>query len=167
MRALSERLPEPDSDAETNLSLEAFTTLVALCERLRPPYERPSAREIALGLDKWLVDEDDGWRYDALPPDLEAVERGMRALDIEAGLPFAYLSSEAADALIRRLQKERSPSEVWNGVPPARLFEEILGHLAIFVYSRPWAQDAIGYVGYADGRGWHRIGPNEIEEWEL
>lgn len=171
LEALASRLPEPSSSVPKALSREAFATLVAVCELLRPPYERPTALEIALGLDARVFGESDGWRYDALPPDAEAYERGLGALDAEAcaleGKGFSALGSEEASRLIRLAQKGETTAPEWEGVPPMRFFEELLAGLAVFVYSRPWAQDAIGYVGYADARGWRQIGPNEREDWEL
>ena len=169
-QALESRLPLPTSTEPKSLSPEAFATLVAVCERLRPPYERPTALEIALGVDARIAEESDGWRYDALPPDVEAHERGLRALDAEAravyGCPFAELD-DRADDLIRKAQKGETVAKEWQGVPSVRFFEELLAGVAVYVYSRPWAQDAMGYVGYADVRGWRAIGPDEREDWEL
>lgn len=169
-QALESRLALPSSTEPKALSPEAFAILIAVCERLRPPYNRPTALEIALGVDARIGNDSDGWRYDALPPDVEAHERGLRALDAEAkvvfGRPFADLD-DRADDLIRKAQKGEVSAPEWEGVPPVRFFEELLAGMAVYVYSRPWAQDAMGYVGYADVRGWRAIGPDEMEDWEL
>lgn len=147
---------------------EAFATLVSLVDRLRPPYDRPTAREIALRIDALLAEgRSDGWRYDAMPPDGEAHAMGLAALEAEAratGAPcFAELDDP--DALIRHLQK--GETRIGWGAPPRRFFEELLAEVATFAYSQPEAQDAIGYDGYADAKGWSHIAIGDAKEpWE-
>ena len=150
------------------LAAEAFATLVALVDRLRPPYERPTAREIALRIDAQLADgRTDGWRYDAMPPDGEAHAMGLAALEAEAraeGAP-SFAELEDPDALLRSLQRGETRGD-W-GLPPARFLEETLAEVATYAYSQPEVQDAIGYDGYADAKGWHHITIEDSREpWE-
>ena len=143
------------------LAPEAFDTLVQLCDRLRPPYERPTAREIALRIDAQLADEKtDGWRYDAMPPDGEAHAMGLAALAAEAND-----AGGLTDDLIRSLQ--RGETRLQWAVSPERFLEEVLAEVVTYAYSQPEAQDAIGYDGYADAQGWDhiRIGDSK-EPWE-
>lgn len=149
---------EPVLDGEPRfLAPGTFATLVALCDVLRPPYDRPTAREIALRIDARLAGgESDGWRYDAMPPDGEAHARGLAALAMEGPLD---------DALIRRLQKGETRTE-WP-VSAKRFMEEMLAEVVTFAYSQPEAQDAIGYDGYADAKGWSHLRIEDVkEQWE-
>ncbi len=142
------------------LAPEAFSTLVALVERLRPPYPRPTAREIALRIDDQLAGtKTDGWRYDAMPPDVDAHEMGLFALAAE-------MTAEGGltDDLIRRLQ--RGETRVAWDVSPSRFLEEVLAEVVTYAYSQPEVQAAIGYVGFADAKGWHHIKLAQREDWE-
>ncbi len=138
------------------LSPEEFTTLTALCETLRPPYERPIAREIALRIDARLADDaGDGWRYEELPPFRETYRKGLAAL-----LAEGTLDASRVQALWRNQGQADWPFS------SRRFVEEVLAAVATHAYSHPVGQDAIGYVGFADNRGWQRIGLNERETWE-
>lgn len=156
LAALVAREAAPDGEPRF-LAPGAFATLVTLCNVLRPPYDRPTAREIALRIDGGLADgRSDGWRYDEMPPDGEAHAQGLAALAAEGPLN---------DDLIGRLQRGETRTE-WP-VPPKRFLEDVLAEVVTFAYSQPEAQDAIGYDGYADARGWShlRIGDSK-EPWE-
>ena len=143
------------------LSEAAFATLVALCARLRPHTFRPTAQEIALGIDDRLAaGKGDGWRYDALPGDREAFETGLRAFDAET----KGLDGETMDDVIRALQKGETRTE-WP-FSASRFLEDVLAEVVGLAYSHPSVQSAIDYVGYADAAGWKAIGPNEREAWE-
>ena len=148
---------EPIVEGEPRaLDAEAFATLVALVERLRPPYPRPTAREIALRIDGGLAaGKSDGWRYATMPPDADAHRMGLAALAQEGPLD---------DDLIRRLQRGETRTE-WP-LPSTRFLEEVLAEVVTHAYSQPEVQDAIGYVGYADAKGWHRIQIDEKEGWQ-
>ena len=166
--ALLSRL-ESAPAAPTFLDEGAFGLLVALCARLRPRTPRPTARELALCIDARLGSgKTDGWRYDALPPDGEACARGLRALDAEAaaryGRGFAALDGDSADAIVGATQRGETRTS-WD-VVPARFIEDRLAEVVALAYAHPSAQEAIGYVGYADAKGWTRIGLNGREEWE-
>lgn len=150
------RRNEPLTGEPRFLPPEAFATLVELCEILRPPYERPTAREIALRIDAHLADETgSGWRYDELPPFRETYSKGLAALLAEGPLD---------ESRIHALWRNESQTD-WP-FSPRRFVEEVLAEVATAAYSHPGGQDTIGYVGYADNRGWQRIGLEERETWE-
>ena len=167
--ALLPRL-EPEATMRPSfLDAETFAILVALCARLRPRTFRPTALELALRIDARLQGgKTDGWRYDALPPDGDAYARGLRALDAEAvaryGARFADLDGASADAMIMALQRGECRA-AWD-VPPIRFLEDALAEVVALAYAQPCAQAAIGYVGYADAKGWTRVGLNGREDWE-
>lgn len=147
---------------------EAFATFVALIARLKPLVERPTAREIALRIDARLAErKGDGWRYDAMPPDGEAMVAGLAALEAEAradGSP-AFAEMNDPDSLIRKVQKGETRLQ-W-GLPPKRFLEDLLAEVVSHAYAQPEAQDSIGYDGYADAQGWSHLEIGDAREpWE-
>ena len=166
--AVLERRDAPFEGEPRLLAPEAFATLVALVERLRPPYDRPTAREIALRIDTGLAEgASDGWRYDEMPPDGEALAKGLAALEAEAragGAP-SFAELDDPDALIRALQ--RGETRIGWGVSSKRFMEDLLTGVVSHAYAHPTAQDAIGYVGYADAKGWDHLRIEDVREpWE-
>ena len=106
-----------------------------------------------------------------MPPDGEAMRRGLRGLDAAAqhtfGMAFTELNGSQQDELLTAAQQGRLTGEEWQGLPSARFFEELLAELTAYFYSDLQVQVTdIGYVGMADGRGWKRIGLNVREDWE-
>lgn len=167
---LKSRLDPPASIRPQFLDAETFVILVALCGRLRPKYPRPLALDLALSIDDRIAHGvGDGWRYDEMPPDRVAMIGGLRSLDAEArktrGQAFSALPGEEADELLCSV-RAGDVSADWGGISPARFFEELLAETSTLCYAHPDVQEAIGYVGYADAKGWTRIGLNEREPWE-
>ena len=89
----------------------------------------------------------DGWRYAAMPPDVDAVAAGLDALDA-AG--FLDAADSDRDRLLEAVQVGIA---VWP-VPSPLWFEEVLGQLVQLTYAHPLMQVAIGYDGMADADGW-------------
>ena len=167
--ALLPRLEPAPTTHSAFFEEETFGILVALAARLRPRTFRPTALELALRIDARLqLGKTDGWRYDALPSDGDAYSRGLRALNAEAvaryETPLAELDGASADTMIMALQRGETRA-VWD-VPPIRFLEDLLAEVVALAYAQPCAQAAIGYVGYADAKGWTRIGLNRREDWE-
>ena len=145
--------------------------LQAVLERLFADPEAPTARVLALAIDARLADgKSDGWRYDALPPDADAARLGLRGLDQTAQAlsmsAFVALDAARQDAVLNAVQHGDPPGDVWQTLPAARFFEELLAEATEAYYSHPLAQEEIGYVGMADARGWTQIAMNEREAWE-
>lgn len=150
-------------------SPEAFATLRALCDRLIPQTE-PHV-DIAGALDARLADNKrNGWRYDTLPPDLEAHRRGLVGVDetsralFEA--TFVDLTGETQDEVLRALVGGEPPGATWGAMPVDRWFEELLVEVTEIYFAHPVAQQAIGYVGFADAQGWRAIGLDGDEDTE-
>ena len=139
------RISTPDSAEPKFFDLAEFARLVALIEQLRPSVPGFDATEISLQIDARLArGEGDGWRYDTQPADGEAYKRGLTAIDLEA-LP--------------NLQRDHDSFL-------SRFLEELLVEIVTITYSHPEAQASIGYVGYADAKGWSHVGLDEREDWE-
>lgn len=167
---LQARLASP-SYAPRFLSPAHYARLQAVAARLFPQPERETPIELAPGLDERLAENrGDGWRYDALPPDGEALRRGLTGLNETAQAlrqrPFEALRAEDQDAVLRAVQAGQAPGATWQTLPATRFFEELLAELTELYYCHPLAQEEIGYAGLADRPGWTKIGLNEREDRE-
>ena len=152
----------------TFLSPELFAVLQAVCARLAPQPKPDRQVDLAGLVDARLATgPGDGWRYDALPADGEAYRLGLLALNQAAqtlgGSSFAALDGADQDRLIERCQRGELGDASWAGEPCALWFEELLAEVAEHYYAHPFAQDAIGYAGMADARGWTAVGLDQRE----
>ena len=172
--ALAHRLAETERAATyvpRLLAPATYRLLEAVAARLLPQPERPVPIPLAMVIDQRLAEgRADGWRYDALPPDREAYRLGLGGVQQIAqalfGADFEQLASEKQDEVIGALAAGNPPGEVWQTMPADRFFEELLAELTETYYAHPWAQDEIGYVGYADLPGWTHIGLNQKDPRE-
>ncbi len=173
--ALTQRLAETSQAAAYEPQFFAPATyrlLVAVAARLLPQPERPVPIPLAPAVDQRLATgKSDGWRYDALPPDREAYRLGLGGVEqIAQALfkaDFEQLTSSQQDKVIEAVASGTPPGEVWQTLSASRFFEEVLAELTIIYYAHPWAQDEIGYTGYADLPAWTKIGLNEKEAREM
>ena len=170
--ALTQRLAETGQPyAPQFLAPETFALLEAVAARLLPQPDRPQPIPLAPAVDKRLAEGGaDGWRYDALPPDREAFRLGLGGIEQIAqalhGADFEQLAPAQQDAVLHALASGHPPGNTWQELPAGRFFEELLAELTQIYYAHPWAQDEIGYVGYADLPAWTKIGLNEKEPRE-
>lgn len=153
------------------LAPDTFRLLEAIAARLFPQPDRPVPIPLALAVDQRLAQGlADGWRYDALPPDREAYRLGLGGVQEIAQVlfkaDFEQLDPSQQDAVLEALASTRPPGAVWQTLNAGRFFEEMLAELTETYYAHPWAQDEIGYVGYADLPAWTKIGLNEKEARE-
>lgn len=133
--------------------------------------ELPAAIDLLADLDERLAAADgNGWRYDVLPPDDQAIPRMLAALDESAviahGSTFGTLDADQQDALLRAVQKGEAEGEGWNSLSGKRAFEELLSELTEYLYSYPQMSDEIGYVGMTDNHGWQNIGLDRLDAHE-
>ncbi len=155
-----------------HLSAGEVMTLRALTDRLIAQDHRERRVDIVAAIDARLAAvRTNGWRYDALPPDGDALRRGLIGLDEAArerhALPFAGLSAARQDAILRLVQAGDPPGETWRTLPASRWFEEVLAESCEVYYADPIAQDEIGYVGYADLPAWQAIGLGQRDDREI
>ena len=168
--ALTARLKRSDDWEPAFFSQPEADTLRQLAARLFPSAEGYGINQIA-ELDRCLADGDrDGWRYNTMPPDADAHRLGAQGWDETAaaqyGSPFAKLTADQQDAVIRLVQDGNPVGDTWQRLPAARYFEELLAELTEIYYSHPLVQEEIGYVGMADTPGWQQIGLNQLAERE-
>jgi hypothetical protein len=171
--ALTQRLADTGAAYTPQfLAPETYRLLEAVAARLLPQPERPVPIPLAPAVDQRLAEgRADGWRYDALPPDREAYRLGLGGVqEIAKALfkaDFEQLATNQQDEVLGALASGNPPGDTWQTLPAGRFFEELLAELTETYYAHPWAQDEIGYVGYADLPAWTKIGLNEKEAREV
>jgi gluconate 2-dehydrogenase gamma chain len=166
-QALRARLLEP-TPQRMFFTPDEFALLEAVSARL---ISQPHSN-LAAQIDARLVKgEGKGWRFDNLPPDLEMYQLGLRGLaelaQIQHGSSFSDLAPLEMDALLLSVQRGEVSGGVWESLPAARFFAELLTELTELHYSHPLAQLEIGYTGFADAHGWQQIGLNSPRDSEL
>lgn len=168
---LQARFDGPRGTSAQALDDGELAILRAACGRLIPQDERAEPIDLAGEIDRRLArGESKGWRYDAMPPERDAYRRGLRGVDESAhimfGMPFTALSPGRQEEVLLAVQGGNAPGDAWHGLTARRFFEDMLAELVETYYSHPLAYDEIGYVGYADARGWQAIGLNQLAPHE-
>ena len=169
---LQARLGTPGEQMPRFFTTTEHETLRAVADRFFPQGDPSAIAGARAALDGRLAEgAGDGWRYESLPPDGEAMRRGLCGLEETArhrwGERFTTLDNARQEEILAEVQRGLVTGGEWHGLPPERFFEELLAELAALYYSHPQVQvTEIGSIGMADGRGWRRLGLNEREDWE-
>lgn len=122
-----------------------WQTLDALCDRIMPQRaDRPKVPLPAYVDAKITEKHLDGYRYATLPPQGEAWQRGLAALDAEAkavhGASFHELRADSQDALIGQMQQGALNSDAWGGMPCKDFFEHrVIADITHAYYAHPTA----------------------------
>jgi len=153
-------------------SAAEWRTLNAVCDRIMPqPTDRPAVPLAAYVDQKMAEDLQDGYRYAELPPQGEAWQRGLQALDAEAleahGDRFDTLAPTVQDALLTLMQQGSMTGAAWAGMPPKLFFaHRILPDITHAYYAHPISWSEIGFGGPASPRGYVRMGLDRHDPWE-
>ena len=149
-----------------------WETLGAMCDRIMP---QPADREpvpLPAYVDAKIFEKHlDGYRYATLPPQGEAWQRGLAALDQEVqdahGARFHTLPAEAQDALLLRMQEGALTSPAWGGMPCKPFFEHrVIADITHAYYAHPVAWNELGFGGPASPRGYVRMQLGRRDPWE-
>ena len=149
-----------------------WETLSALCDRILPQPDRHPPVPLPAYVDAKITEKHlDGYRYASLPPQGEAWQRGLAALDAEAqaaeGKRFHLLPAAAQDALIRRMQAGELTDPAWGGMPCKPFFEHrVIADITHAYYAHPLAWNEIGFGGPASPRGYVRMQLDKRDPWE-
>ncbi len=171
-QALQQRLNRQPTIQPQFFSVEAFAILQAVSRRLILQDENRDTVDLAGMFDEQIgQNQDDGWRYNAMPPDQEAYRRGLQGIN-ETALqtyqqPFINLPAEQQDEVLHSIQRNSAEVETWKHLPAGLFFEELLANLTTLYYSHPAGREDIGEVSVADAKGWTHIQLNEKENFEL
>lgn len=149
--------------------------LEAVCARVLPQEDRDAAQKIPIapGIDERLFkNQGDGYRFEDMPPDREAYEIGLKAIDEMARQlhrkGFIDLDVHAQDGILESLHdnKPLAAHDVWKRMPAHRFFMQLVSDCVEQYYAHPWAWDEIGYGGPAYPRAYMRLEGGEAEPWE-
>ena len=147
----------------------------AVCDRVLPQDDRDDAHRIPIvpQIDKRLYENShDGYRYEDMPPDREAYQWGLRAIEeISRGLygrGFLEIGPREQEEILRSLHdaKPLGAGEIWKRMPVHRFWMLLVSDCADAYYSHPWAWDEIGFGGPAYPRAYMRLERGEPEPWE-
>jgi Gluconate 2-dehydrogenase subunit 3 len=110
----------------------------------------------------------DGFRFSDMPPDHEAWQASIQALDADArevaSCSFAELDRGQQVKLIEAV---RTHEGRWHGLPARRLFSLWMRYVCSAYYSHPAAWNEIGFGGPAYPRGYKNLGLDRLEPWEV
>lgn len=166
---LRARLAPPPPSA---LSPAEYAALEALCDRVIPQ-EGEARADIAAVIDQDVASgRPTGTRYEGMPDNAESWRRGLAALDAEArargAARFADAPSETRDAILAAIDggETRAP-DAWEGLKPQTFLRHTAFKQIVAVYyAHPKGQSEIGFGGPASPRGYVRLGPDRLDEWE-
>ena len=170
---LEKRLNIPLVTEPSFFTPEEFITLQAVSNRLLPqPVDRKNHIDVAGIFDTCLKENrtENGWRYDAMPPDKEAFKKGFQAIEESSqslyGKAFQKLEIEKQDAILYSVQQKDIKGKIWKVLPSHLFFAELMALLTEIYYSHPAGKDEIGDVSFADAKGWELIQLNQREAQE-
>lgn len=158
-----------------------FTTeearlLKAICDRVLPQDDRDEAHKIPIvpQIDKRLHENShDGYRYESMPPDREAFQLGIKAIEQiaqhEHGRSFLEIGPLEQDEILRSLHdcKPSAAHDIWERMSVDRFWMLLVSDCAEAYYSHPFAWDEIGFGGPAYPRAYMRLERGEAEPWEV
>lgn len=154
---------------------EEARLLEAICDRVLPQDDRDESHKIPIvpQIDKRLYeDSHDGYRYEDMPPDREAFQLGLRAIEEIAqhryGREFLDIGPREQDEILCSLHDGKPPAahEIWKRMAVHRFWMLLVSDCADAYYSHPWAWDEIGFGGPAYPRAYMRLERGEAEPWE-
>ena len=155
---------------------DELSTLAAVCDAMVPQdgADEPGGGryrvDLAGEIDRSMAaGSGNGWRYDALPADGDAYRRGLAALDDLGRGPFHELSRPDRLEILTAIRAGTGDGPAWGsrGLSPKLLLEEWLAEAVEIYYSHAGGGYAdLAYVGFADARGWRRVGLDQLEPQE-
>lgn len=149
--------------------------LEAVCDRVLPQDDRDAAHKIPIvpQIDKRLYENShNGYRYDDMPPDREAFQLGLIAIEKIAqhrhGCGFLEIGPLEQDGILLSLHNGNPSAahDIWLRMPVDRFWMLLVADCADAYYSHPWAWDEIGFGGPAYPRAYMRLERGEAEPWE-
>lgn len=156
-------------------SREEAHTLAAVAERIVPQPDRGNEEKVPIvpWIDEKLYqDKRDGYRYEDMPPQREAWRLGLAGINQIAwalfdGNSFIDLDPLSQDVVLRHMARGDVVGEVWQKMPAARFFKDVLcSSIVKIYYAHPLAWNEIGYSGPSSLRGHMRKWEGGVDPWE-
>ncbi|XAS77083.1 gluconate 2-dehydrogenase subunit 3 family protein [Dermatophilaceae bacterium Sec6.4] len=142
-----------------------------LCDLLLEQDAEPRIPVVALIDARLAAGETDGWHYDDMPPDPQAWQQTLAALDQDAqdayGKGFGALGAGQQAALIHNISRTSSSEGTWHGWEASRVWGLWTRYACSAFYSHPWSWNEIGFGGPAYPRGYKNVGLDARERWEV
>ncbi|MGB7133544.1 MAG: gluconate 2-dehydrogenase subunit 3 family protein [Candidatus Sulfotelmatobacter sp.] len=148
----------------------------AVFDHLLPQSDRAEDRKLPIlnQVDHRLdTNQTQGYRFENMPPDRDAYELGMRAINEEARTRFQRdfnaCSYEQREAVLKAIHDGEpiAAEDIWKKMSVHRFWQLIMGDVADAYYAHPWAWDEIGFGGPAYPRAYMRLERGEPEPWEV
>ncbi len=165
-----EKIPEIRFFSQTEAAL-----LGAVIDRVMPQDDRAQGRTIPILpiLDQRLYKNAlNGFRYEDMPPDQEAYQFAIKAIEEMAQArfqaSFAALTVHRQELILKSLHdgKPDPDHSIWKRMPVHRFWAMLMEDCVTAYYSHPWAWDEIGFGGPAYPRGYMRLENGLREPWE-
>jgi hypothetical protein len=157
-------------------SSEEAQLIQAVCDRLLPQDDRDEAHKIPVVnyIDERLFSRRiDGYRFEDMPPDHEAHQLGLQAIDAIAQhlyqQPFVQIGQREQDEVLQTLHDTNPPAahEIWQKMSVQRFWLLLMQDAVDAYYAHPYAWDEIGFGGPAYPRGYMRLEGGKPEPWEV
>lgn len=149
--------------------------LAAIVARVMPQDDRAADRIIPIlpVIDERLYKNSlNGFRYEDMPPDQEAYNLALNAIEEMArqrfNASFTDLSIHRQELILKSLHDgQPDPAHpIWQQMPVHRFWGLLMEDCVTAYYSHPWAWDEIGFGGPAYPRGYMRLENGLPEPWE-
>jgi hypothetical protein len=156
-------------------SPEEAELMKAICDSLLPQDDRDEEHKVAIlpYIDQRLFEgKIDGYRYESMPPDRDAYQMGLKAIQEIAqqlhAAKFEDLTPVQQGQILKSLHdgKPEGTHEIWKRMPAHRFFMLMMQDCVEVYYAHPWAWDEIGYGGPAYPRAYMRLENGQPEPWE-
>ena len=149
---------------------EEEATLGAFCDVVMAQDREPKIPVLNFVDAKLWAGQLDGFRFAGMPDDRETWRRAAVGLDAAArqhgAAGFADASSEVRHRVVDAFHRGELRGEVWDELPPGRVFSVLMRSVLSVFYSHPWAWNEIGFGGPAYPRGYIRLAAGQRESWE-
>ncbi len=156
-------------------SQDEATLLGKVIDRVIPQDDRAEGCTIPILpiLDERLYKNSlNGFRYEDMPPDQEAYQLAIKAIEEMAQerfrQSFVDLDVHRQELILKSLHDGKPDPEnaVWQKMPVYRFWAMLMEDCVTAYYSHPWAWGEIGFGGPAYPRGYMRLENGLPEPWE-
>ena len=155
---------------------EEARLLEAVVDRILPQDDRTPERRIPIVNhidERQYAGITDGYRFEDMPPDSEAMKLGLQAIEEMAyhsyKCGFLDLAASQQERLLRSIHDcdpDGAPA-IWKRLPCERYWLLLVQLVVEAYYAHPWAWDEIGFGGPAYPRGYMRLDQGLPEPWEV
>ena len=155
---------------------EEARLLESICEHVLPQDDRDLSRRIPIVpfVDERLYTKRiPGFRFASMPPDGEAYQLGLQAINSMAkklfGHGFLEIGWGEQEEILKSIHDDKpmAAQDVWKHLPPDRYWTLLVQDCVEVYYAHPWSWDEIGFGGPAYPRAYMRLERGEPEYWEV